>query len=428
MRRETTAAAFFRHLFDRLPNRVAFVFEDYWTQMMRLYPPFTGTGGAGLTIVDVAKDPAAVREMARQGYTVIAFNDGVSFLLRSGLRFTPWVVSDPDLATSFRRFAPADVLIAVGADAPLPVDVAVAAPSAEARQLIGRRGGRRILVSTIDGRRVRAESGDGRVVMTLGGAEGFGAPLEIAVDDDGATVAPRGPRGARAEPGASLVMLSARGKLVQRVTATPGAPLRLPLSASGRLAWRLTGEGKCTAVGAAGTDVSAIAAEGSLSGFVPLERTWPCTFATPPADRRRRWWRWVGDAAQTIRAVGSPAHVRIGLTPGRRPAAFRVRLGAVNARLDARLETEARSALDRIALCWSAAAPRRRGRRACAAAAARHRRRPVFAGGWHGPDRAADGHFGGPAARPACSGCRCPRPGRISSNSISAPTTATAAR
>ena len=395
MHRDTTAAAFFRHLFDRLPGRVAFVFEDYWTQMMRLYPPFTGTGGVGLTIVDIAKDPAAVREMARQGYTVIAFNDGVSFLLRSGLRFTPWVVADPELATSFRRFAPSDVLVAVGADAPLPVDLALAAPSVEARQLIGRRGSRQILVSTIDGRRVRTESGDGRVVMTLGGAEGFGAPLDVAIDDDGATIH----LGARAvlerTPGVSLVMLSARGELVQRVTAAPGAPLRLPLSASGRMAWRLTGEGQCAPVGTAWTDVSAIAADGSLSGFVPLERTMTLDLRGAAGGSPQPIVDVLfGDAVQTIRMVDAPTHVRIGLTPGRRAAAFRVRLGALNARLEARLETEAGSALDRITLCDEVPPS------LDAEAVARAQPLPLgidgdlfFAGGWHGPDRAADGHF-----------------------------------
>lgn len=98
--RDTDAARFHTAMFAQLPDRAAFVIEDYASNMALCYYLFTGEAGPSRGIARVGFDGVQVREAGRTR-PVFAFARAAGFLQAQGLHFERWDVVAPPSSPLF---------------------------------------------------------------------------------------------------------------------------------------------------------------------------------------------------------------------------------------------------------------------------------------------------------------------------------------
>jgi len=262
--RDTDAAQFHAAMFAQLPDRAAFVIEDYASNMALCYYLFTGEAGPSRGIERVGLGGVQVRERGRT-HPVFAFARAAAVLQAEGLRFERWDVTGPPL-DDWLGALPAGALIA-GATSYVaaPFDLsrighASARPTGrphafEAFAFVSHRVGSawreddQAATLTID----RAALGAPLPAVSqplLASASGRDARVELG----GETIA-------RVDAGRALGVFASDGTLLRAVEIAAGAPLRVPFP---ELVYELKGQNPCVDLSTEGwTDVAPVFSTGS---------------------------------------------------------------------------------------------------------------------------------------------------------------------
>lgn len=165
--RDTGPARFFRSLYNQVPGPASFVLEDYWVEMMRLYPLLAEMPERRAQVDRISRDPARVRAVLASGRTVLAFERATQYLSSAGFLMREVAVRERDLATFLRELPRGAILVAVASGRTLPPDIELAARQ-DGRGSIRARPSRYTAVALRpSGGLVGREAGDQQVSLEL---------------------------------------------------------------------------------------------------------------------------------------------------------------------------------------------------------------------------------------------------------------------
>ena len=352
----TGEGRFYRAMFSQLPDRAAFVTEDYASDMAVRYYLLTGEAGPNRDIIRADLDSAAVRLHARDR-RVFAFSRAATVLRAAGWHFERWDVAGPPLDDWLRALPRGTLIVGASAYAMAPFDPArighanvrsTERPRAfEAFALISRGPGatwRRddnAATLTVDAAALNA-SLKALPVPLIASADSGGARLELA----GETVAQTG-------AGSVLGIFTPDGALMRALEFPDG---RRPQVAFREAVYELKGENPCATLSTdAWTDLTPVLSAGSWLATLPAPGT--VTIETVFADSRRLRAEGrellAGDAIRVSAPVLNPDGSQTLVTElsrsgGARPV-FRVALDQRPASVRARVRPG--SALPSVTLC-----------------------------------------------------------------------------
>jgi hypothetical protein len=264
------AALFHAALFSQLPDRAAFVVEDYASDMALNYYLLTGDAGSSRGIVRVEFNAADVRKAARDR-RVFAFARAAAVLQAEGLQFERWDVAGPPLDEWLSALPARAPIVGAAAYVAAPFDLSrVGHPDAgpagrprafEAFAFISRR-------SPAAWR--ESDESASLVVDPASLAASLPAlsqPLIASADRNGARIELAGDTIARVGAGRALAVLAPNGRLVRALEFPVGEPLRVPFQ---NLVYELKGQNPCVTLSSdAWTDVRPAFSTGSWVATLP---------------------------------------------------------------------------------------------------------------------------------------------------------------
>jgi hypothetical protein len=338
------AARFYQAVFAQLPDRAAFVVEDYASDMALHYYMLTGEAGPTRRIERIGLDALQVRSIASDR-RVFAFARAATILQAQGLQFERWDLTGRPLDEWVSEL-PKDTLI-VGATAYVaaPFDLSrighakvrpTGRPRAfEAFALIAKRSAS-----------AWREDDDAATLVVEPAAlasplPAFAPPLVASADRRGARVELASETIARVDAGRVLGVFASDGALVRALELPAGGPLLVPFQEA---VYELTGQNPCVNLATdAWADLAPVLSGGSWVatlpevGSVTIETVFPDSRGVR-ADGRELL---AGDVMRTIGPIRNPDGSELvvteltragGLRPvfrlalDRRPASVRARL------------------------------------------------------------------------------------------------------
>jgi hypothetical protein len=263
-------ARFLRATFGKLPDRAAFVPEDYWSDMALHYYRFTGEAGRD-RIQRIGFDAMKVREAFREQHRVFAFAGAATFLAAEGLRSMRWPVDGAPFDEWLARLPRGSVVAGAMAYAPAPPDLLPighpdARPAGRPRSfeafaaVVGRRGAAWSKADEATSLAVDAAS--------LGVAlPAFAGPLLASAGANEARIDLSGRTIARTNTGLALAVFAPDGSLLRTLEFALEKPQRVPYAGA---LYELAGELPCAELTTERwTDIDAVLAKGSWVTTMP---------------------------------------------------------------------------------------------------------------------------------------------------------------
>jgi Protein of unknown function (DUF2723) len=263
-------ARFLRAAFGELPDRAAFVPEDYWSDMALHYYRFTGEAGRG-RIQRIGFDAMKVREAFREQHRVFAFAGAATFLAAEGLRSMRWPVDGAPLDEWLARLPRGSVVAGAMAYAPAPPDLLPighpdARPPGRPRSfeafaaVVGRRGAAWSKADEATSLAVDAASLGVALPTFAGPLLASAGANEARIDLSGRTIA-------RTNTGLALAVFAPDGSLLRTLEFALEKPQRVPYAGA---LYELAGELPCVELTTERwTDIDAVLAKGSWVTTIP---------------------------------------------------------------------------------------------------------------------------------------------------------------
>lgn len=352
---------FFRGMYDELPPGSAFVFENYWIEMMRLYPVLAEGAGRERRIRthSIPKIPERIRAALSAG-PVFVFDPQSRYLRSLGFRLKRQPVREDDLDAFLRALPSSAVVAVVAAERELPVAFErfgeADTPGPSGRRLRPRRFAGAILAG---GRRVASGADDASLrlefVTGAGSTGGSRAPVTVGVraGPDGMRIDADGGPVVEARSGLLIAVVDEAGRLLTSDDFGAGDAVRPERLTSAPRLWRVEAAGNCVQVGPMDwTDITHAARWGAVGGLVRPGRS--ITFEIRTAGSRFLWPTLTvpfGNAKARLEPIDTPpptgadltgsprAAWRATITNGPRVSSFRLQAGGLPVTAVARVET-----------------------------------------------------------------------------------------
>jgi hypothetical protein len=277
-------AHYFTHLFAALPEKTAIVAEsDSFDRALT----YARLARSDLSVIRVPQDPAQIKRLHGQGYSVFAGTRGRAWLELLGLGFTP-VPLDPEPMTlaGFFETVPRGAIVAAAAgpaltraiepsDTPTFMGIGGAANlfgSQSYYGIVGVKGTRRGVVERLDSDFLDFTLAAGDQVGTV--PLRIPVTLQIRSDQDGGRIDINGQPVVQTRTGLAIVVLSPDGRLLDTHAVEYAGSLRIPVRPGGPALARLYGWEPCRDVGSERwVDISEAAAAGRVGGLFGRDLT-----------------------------------------------------------------------------------------------------------------------------------------------------------